>query len=216
MKEGVKKMTGPLEVRHARFLFRYRVTPQATTGISPAELLMGRRLRTHLDLLHSTLKERVQRCQTAQESRTQKHSMRQFKPEDQVVARNFAEGTKWLPGSGTECDSVTSVKIRLDDGRVWRRHVAHVVYSQVPVAEMEEVSQSEPSAVPVQPSNQLAPDASDRHSEQEAMPRPDSSNPSDSERVNPAAIPDEADPPHDCGTTLRRSTRTHQPPDRYQ
>ena len=29
-----------------------RVTPQTTTGLTPAEHLMGRMLRTHLDLLH--------------------------------------------------------------------------------------------------------------------------------------------------------------------
>ena len=27
------------------FLFQYRVTPHAVTGVSPAELLMGRKLR---------------------------------------------------------------------------------------------------------------------------------------------------------------------------
>lgn len=41
VEEGVRKMTGPLEVRLARFLFKNRATPQATTGISPAELPMG-------------------------------------------------------------------------------------------------------------------------------------------------------------------------------
>ena len=46
MKAGVKRLKGSLEVRLSRFLFKYRVTPQATTGIAPAELLMGRRLRT--------------------------------------------------------------------------------------------------------------------------------------------------------------------------
>ena len=59
MKEAFKKMTGPLEVRVQRFLFKYRVTPQATTGVSAAELLMGRRIRTHLDLLYSDIQQRV-------------------------------------------------------------------------------------------------------------------------------------------------------------
>jgi hypothetical protein len=30
---------------------KHRVTPQATTGTAPAELLMGRQIRTHLDLV---------------------------------------------------------------------------------------------------------------------------------------------------------------------
>lgn len=35
-----------------RFLFQYRVTPHSTTGISPAELMFGRKLRTVFDLVH--------------------------------------------------------------------------------------------------------------------------------------------------------------------
>ena len=42
-----KSKTGPLETRISRFLFKYRTTPHTTTGISPAELLMGRQLRSH-------------------------------------------------------------------------------------------------------------------------------------------------------------------------
>ena len=35
----------------SRSLFCYQSTPHSTTGLSPAEMLMGRRLRTHLDLM---------------------------------------------------------------------------------------------------------------------------------------------------------------------
>ena len=34
-----------LDTRLARFLFSYRTTPHTTTGVSPAELLMNRKLR---------------------------------------------------------------------------------------------------------------------------------------------------------------------------
>ena len=58
-KEGVKKLTGDMHTRIARFLFNYRISPQSTTGVSPAELLMGRRLRSALDLLKPDLESRV-------------------------------------------------------------------------------------------------------------------------------------------------------------
>jgi transposase InsO family protein len=74
VKEGVKKMSGSLEVRLSRFLFKYRVTPQATTGIAPAELLMGRRLRTHLDLLYPTLQETVRNQQRKQQEHVNAHA----------------------------------------------------------------------------------------------------------------------------------------------
>ena len=65
VKEGLKKMKGTLEVRLDRFLFNYRVTPQATTGIAPAELLMARRLRTHLDLLYPSVRQGPQATKRA-------------------------------------------------------------------------------------------------------------------------------------------------------
>ena len=61
-KSGMMKLTsGTLEARVARFLFNYRITPQITTGVLPSELLFGRRLRCHLDLLHPNLEAKV--CQ---------------------------------------------------------------------------------------------------------------------------------------------------------
>ena len=59
-KDLVSKLEGPMEVRLSKFLFKYRVTPHTTTGISPAELLMGRRLRTHLDLLYPDISVRME------------------------------------------------------------------------------------------------------------------------------------------------------------
>ena len=50
-KEAILKTTGDLDTRLARFLFQYRLTPHTTTGLSPAEMLLGRRPRSHLDLL---------------------------------------------------------------------------------------------------------------------------------------------------------------------
>ena len=45
-KQGMKRMkAGSLTDRIARVLFSYRITPQTTTGLSPAELLMGHRLK---------------------------------------------------------------------------------------------------------------------------------------------------------------------------
>ena len=48
---AVKGDSGTLSTKLMRFLLSYRTTPNATTGVSPAELLFSRTLRTRLNLL---------------------------------------------------------------------------------------------------------------------------------------------------------------------
>ncbi len=61
-KNGLKKMRGEtLETRVSRLLFSYRITPQTTTGLSPSEMMMSRRLRSTFDLLLPDLATKVQR-----------------------------------------------------------------------------------------------------------------------------------------------------------
>ena len=60
LKEALKKSSSnSMEVQLARFLFKYRITPHTTTGVSPSEMLMGRQLRSHLDLLKPDVCARV-------------------------------------------------------------------------------------------------------------------------------------------------------------
>ncbi len=55
-KEGIEKMEGgSLKTKLARFLLKYRITPHSTTGVPPAQLLMNRKLHTHLYWTYSTL-----------------------------------------------------------------------------------------------------------------------------------------------------------------
>ena len=44
VKEGMKKLKeGSIETKVSCFLFQYRITPQTTAGVAPAELLIGRK-----------------------------------------------------------------------------------------------------------------------------------------------------------------------------
>ena len=201
LKEGVKKMSGPLEVRIARFLFKYRVTPQATTGRAPAELLMGRRLRTHLDLLYPTVQERVRRRQMAQKISSDSHArIRQFRPGDRVMCRNFAMGPSWLPGIVSECEGNTMVKVKLDDGRMWRRHVDHIIQSGV-VTETDLNSSRQTTSI----SMEMDPLTTPADVEPGAEP----------DRTSGSVPVSEGQPsPVDGGSDVRRSTRDRRPPDR--
>ena len=94
VKQGVKKMTtGTLRDKLARFLFQYRITPQTTTGVSPAELLYGRRLRSRLDALHPNLAERVERRQQGQKAAHDTKAVeRSFQEQESVYVKYYARG----------------------------------------------------------------------------------------------------------------------------
>ena len=66
-KRAIERMPDiPIQERLSKFLFTYRLTPHSTTGVAPAELLMGRRRRARLDNLHPDLAEHVEHRQAKQ------------------------------------------------------------------------------------------------------------------------------------------------------
>ena len=101
VKRGLKKVTdGSLNTRLAKVLFTYRMTPQSTTGITPAELLLGRMPRSHLDLLKPQTAERVEDKQRRQKERHDvRVKFRTFEVGDTVFVKSFGSGQKWLPGT---------------------------------------------------------------------------------------------------------------------
>ena len=146
VKAGLRKMKGPLETRVARFLLKYRATPQATTGLTPAELLMGRKLRTHLDLLYPTKEKQIrQQERQAQSKGGNKKYCRPFRVGERVLAKNFATGTtcKWLPGVVKSLEGRTMVAVKLEDGRIWRRHIDHIIRSHIATEDTESDHESD-------------------------------------------------------------------------
>ena len=70
VKQGIKTLhEGTLRDKVSRFLFAYRSTPQTTTGKSPAEMLFGHKLSTHLSLIKPDPSTKV-----LKEQQRQKHS----------------------------------------------------------------------------------------------------------------------------------------------
>jgi hypothetical protein len=132
-KYSIDKMTdnASIETKVSRFLLSYRITPHTTTGQSPAEMLMKRQIRSRLDLARPDLEHRVQNKQQDQKSNHDKRTkLREFQTGATVYARNFARGPKWLPGTVVAELGPLSYRIELVDGRVWRRHVDHIMQRQ--------------------------------------------------------------------------------------
>ena len=114
----MKKLTdGSLETRLAWFLFKYRLTLQSVTRVSPAELMLGRPLRSHLDLLHSDIQSRISTHQEQQKKNHDCHvKERQFQEGDLVFACKFRPGPLWLPGVVAKVCGPVSYLVKLEIG----------------------------------------------------------------------------------------------------
>ena len=97
IKQGLKKLsTGSLSDKLARLLFSYRITPHSTTGLSPAELLMGRKLKSRFDLLKPNIATRVELKQQQQKCNNDSRAVARFFQEgDEVYARDFRQLGVW-------------------------------------------------------------------------------------------------------------------------
>ena len=124
----------------AVFLMNYRATKHTTTGRTPAELFIGRQLRTRLDLVRPDVNEKVLTKQSEQKDYHDKRSKnREFYTGESVYVRDVVKNT-WLLGTVTSRTGPMSYIVQLHDGRLWKRHVdhvrsAHVCSEQIPSAE---------------------------------------------------------------------------------
>ena len=118
----------PVEQSLTKFLLQYRITPHAVTGASPSSLFLGRTIRTRLDLLHPDIGSRVQAKQLDRKAAVDAHrSMHQFAIGQHVMTQNFCNGARWIPGTVIDQTGPVSYRIRVQGGRVWRRHVDHLI-----------------------------------------------------------------------------------------
>ena len=119
-KSFLKKLEGNVKTRLFTFLARYQVTPHSTTELSPAELLMGRKLRTTLDLMHPDVSRKVTTKLSSSSSRKPPHT---FSVGDKVFARNY-HGTKiWLPAEIVQVAGPVSYKVKTSSNLILRRHI---------------------------------------------------------------------------------------------
>ena len=147
-KKGFKKMSeGSVQDKISHFLFSYRITPRTTTGISPAELLLGRALRSCLHLLKHNLSQNVENKQEQQKLAHDKRAVkRTFVDGEKVFARNYSSvGKKWLPGKVIRV-AQHSVKVKLINGLVIHRHFDQISKRTVDDPPVESASESDPEA----------------------------------------------------------------------
>ena len=135
VKQGITKMTeGSLQDKISRFLYSYRLTPHTTTDRPPAELMMGRQLRSRLDLVKPQLEKRVQEKQQKQKETHDSHAKcRSFKEGEEVFAKNYSgTGDRWLSGKVVQVTGPVSAVIELSDGTRVRKHFDQIRRRETP------------------------------------------------------------------------------------
>ena len=185
------------KVKLDKFLFQYRVTPHATTGVSPAELMFGRKLRTVFDLVHPNkgVKETVLSKQESQKAHYDATIPRELnlQPESPVMVRNYSTVSKdlWVPAKVLKQTGPVSYKCELPGGTIVRRHQNQIL------------TRSDSSVVST-PTKTVA-EQSQRLSTHSPIGT------ETSEGVQAKALPEVSVKP---ATPIRRSMRVVKPPDR--
>ena len=124
VKRGIKKLRGSVEERLTKFLQRYRSTPCPTTGISPAEALIGRRVKTRLDSLRPVP---ITPCEG------ESLEGRNFKTGDIILARNYLGEKKWLHATVLTKLGSKHYLVKLNtSGITLKRHVDQLLYIRTP------------------------------------------------------------------------------------
>jgi len=119
LKNSLRRMRSNTSNTHARLqqiLMQYRNTSHPATGKSFAKLMFARNLRTRLDLLLPTENEHIENEHVPTFSNIGKR----------VSCRNYVGKNKWIFGNVIERIGKLHYKIKLDDGRIWKRHVNQI------------------------------------------------------------------------------------------
>ncbi|EZA62137.1 hypothetical protein X777_03744 [Ooceraea biroi] len=136
-----------------QFLFSYRTVPHQTTGVSPAEKMFNRTLRTRLSLLVPVINQNEGQCISTVK-------VREFVVKDRVVCKNYYGTQKWLLGRIKTKLGKLHYIVQLDNGKEWKRHVNQLrKIGEVPIQnENEEVDdytppdfQNKPVEIPFEP-----------------------------------------------------------------
>ncbi|XP_013172204.1 PREDICTED: uncharacterized protein K02A2.6-like [Papilio xuthus] len=111
----------------SKFLMQYRNSTHCTTQREPAVAMLGRRLRTRLDLLRpaAATGEAVARAQCTQ-LRHAGGRPRSLGVGDVVLVRNYGKGDKWMEGIVTERTGKVTYAVNTGD-KTKTRHIDQII-----------------------------------------------------------------------------------------
>ena len=109
--------------RLAELLLTYRSTPHTTTSRSSSKLFKGRTVWTRLDLILPSCQSQVlQRLSQQKKDHYRSSHIRELCTGQRVLARNYRNLKRWLPGMVAQKLGPLMYSVQLDSGLLWRRH----------------------------------------------------------------------------------------------
>ena len=109
------------------FLMTYRTTPHSTTGKTPSQLFLGRRILTRFSLLMPDVASGARDHQAEQKKH---HDVRARERElplgSTVTYKDSKNPSQWLPGVVVKQRGPVSYLVKLNTGQVWRKHVDQI------------------------------------------------------------------------------------------
>ena len=155
----------PVKEKLAKFLIAY-MAPHSTTGVSSAQVLLGRPSDTRLDLVKPDLNRKMvnqQHQQSIRAANEKGRQRRQLEVGDSVMTRDYRGDLKWRSGLIVSKTGPLMYEVQVAPGIIWRRHidrlkptaVEHTV--EVTNTDTVEVSQSEVGGTPPAPIQLSAP-----------------------------------------------------------
>ena len=126
-KQALRKSSLPPKEALQEFLMQYRRIPFAS-GLSPSELLNGRRIRTKIDTLVPSIPHLLQGRQSRQASKVVSKVEHHYSLGDPCYALYFGprrdRDPRWVPAIVTKVHGTRSVNVRvIPRGPTWRRHL---------------------------------------------------------------------------------------------
>ena len=208
-KDGMKKQkNGTIETKLSRFLFKYRITPHSSTGISPAQLMYGRRIRSHLDCIRPDLGKKTRDVQQKQKQSHDRHARsREFQMEDLVYVKNNGQGDKWEKGKVVGRLGQDMYVVLMEDGRCVRKHLEQLRNRECTTESNESESDKIESNSDIEEIDIPTPTETRSNSETRVPLAPPGSMENAPLETESARVMSGGQP--------RRSARPRQPPDRY-
>ena len=213
---------GTVQHKLASFLMAYRNTAHSTTGVSPAEIFLGRPLRTRLDILKPDIARKVADKQAEQVKTRGATKMREFTVGQKVAVRDYrAKPHKWVTGTINAKTGPLSYKVNVG-GQIWRRHVDQLKDTATPEPEAREIPETNQANYP-------APALQQRENNRPAQPennrpaqpennrpaQPENNRPAQPENNRPVQQQNRPDPPGNQPQRHTRSGRLVKPNPKY-